>query len=157
MIIIDRETEWKEMTMGYEKQLRQARELLQEEIGQLRQTLASKEAALRKLEGLLKGTGPGRGEQPSLTSQIVTALYRLAPDDGRGVPAKTVIKEFEKSRQDVNASTIRSTLYQVARKLRPTEISLSEGVKKVRVLKEGPLYKVELVSPSALEVPQPAT
>ncbi len=62
-----------------------------------------------------------------------------------------MIEEFAGRRQDVNPSTIRSTLYQVTRKLRPTEIAVGEGIKQVRVLKDGPLYDVELVSAQQAE------
>ncbi|HHY15262.1 MAG TPA: hypothetical protein GX521_04210 [Firmicutes bacterium] len=137
--------------MGYQEQLREAREILQKEIKELHDNLASKEFALRKIDGILKGSGSGRGRRPSLTSQIVEALYSLSKEHERGVPAKAVIEEFAGRRQDVNPSTIRSTLYQVTRKLRPTEIAVGEGIKQVRVLKDGPLYDVELVSAQQAE------
>lgn len=134
------------MTMGYREQLRQARELLQEEILELQALLATKELDLRKLDGLLRETGVRRGGQPSLTSQIVEALYILTQEAPDGVPARAVVQEFGRLREDVNESTIRSTLYQVTRKMRPTEIMADDGIKSVRVLKNGPLYDVELVS-----------
>src|SRR5690554_428302 len=108
--------------MSYREQLRQARDILQGEIQELHRSLVSKEMDLRKLDGLLKETGSRRGAGPSLTSQIVEALYVLAQDSPDGVPARAVVKEFAQARDDVNESTIRSTLYQVTRKLRPTEI-----------------------------------
>jgi hypothetical protein len=137
------------MAMGYREQLREAREILQKEIQELHDNLVSKEYALRKIEGILKGEEGRRGRKPSLTSQIVEALYHLSQEHGEGVPAKAVIDVFAVRRQDVNPSTIRSTLYQVTRKQRPTEIAVGDGVKRVRVLKNGPLYDVELVSPQA--------
>ncbi|HHY09400.1 MAG TPA: hypothetical protein GX528_02410 [Firmicutes bacterium] len=131
--------------MAYREQLRQAREILQGEIERLHQTLAAKELDLRKLDGLLtEKKGKGR-EQPSLTSQVVGSLYTLAQESPEGVPARAVVHKFARERRDVNESTIRSTLYQVTRKMRPTEISVGDQVKKVRVLKNGPLYDVELV------------
>lgn len=135
--------------MGYREQLRQARELLQAEILELQAVLATKELDLRKLDGLLKESGVRRGGQPSLTSQIVEALYLLAQETPDGVPARAVVQEFTRRREDVNESTIRSTLYQVTRKMRPTDIMVDEGVKSVRVNKNGPLYDVELVSKEA--------
>lgn len=101
--------------MSYREQLRQARDILQGEIQELHRSLVSKEMDLRKLDGLLKETGSRRGAGPSLTSQIVEALYVLAQDSADGVPARAVVKEFAQARDDVNESTIRSTLYQVTR------------------------------------------
>ena len=132
--------------MGYREQLRQARELLQEEVLELQVLLATKEQDLRKLDSLLKESGVRRGGQPSLTSQIVEALYVLTQETPDGVPARAVVQEFGRQREDVNESTIRSTLYQVTQKMRPTEIMVDEDVKSVRVYKNGPLYDVELVS-----------
>jgi hypothetical protein len=138
--------------MSYREQLRQARDILQGEIQDLHRSLASKEMDLRKLDGLLKETGSRRGAGPSLTSQIVEALYVLAQDSADGVPARAVVKEFAQARDDVNESTIRSTLYQVTRKLRPTEICVGDGVEQVRVVKNGPLYDVELVTKQEAEL-----
>ncbi|HBG00384.1 MAG TPA: hypothetical protein DDW87_02255 [Firmicutes bacterium] len=115
-------------------------------------SLISKEMDLRKLDGLLKETGNRRGVGPSLTSQIVEALYVLAQDSPEGVPARAVVQEFAQARDDVNESTIRSTLYQVTRKLRPTEISVGDDVQRVRVVKNGPLYDVELVTKQEAEL-----
>ncbi len=70
--------------MGYQEQLREAREILQTEIKELHDNLASKEFALRKIDGILKGSGSGRGRRPSLTSQIVEALYSLSKEHERG-------------------------------------------------------------------------
>ncbi|MDI9421982.1 MAG: hypothetical protein QM451_07135 [Bacillota bacterium] len=138
--------------MSYREQLRQARDILQGEIQELHRSLVSKEMDLRKLDGLLKETGSRRGAGPSLTSQIVEALYVLAQDSADGVPARAVVKEFAQARDDVNESTIRSTLYQVTRKLRPTEICVGDGVEQVRVVKNGPLYDVELVTKQEAEL-----
>lgn len=138
--------------MSYREQLRQARDILQGEIQELHRSLVSKEMDLRKLDGLLKETGSRRGAAPSLTSQIVEALYVLAQDSADGVPARAVVKEFAQARDDVNESTIRSTLYQVTRKLRPTEICVGDGVEQVRVVKNGPLYDVELVTKQEAEL-----
>ncbi|HHT91205.1 MAG: hypothetical protein ACOX57_11975 [Limnochordia bacterium] len=138
--------------MSYREQLRQARDILQGEIQELHRSLVSKEMDLRKLDGLLKETGSRRGAGPSLTSQIVEALYVLAQDSPDGVPARAVVKEFAQARDDVNESTIRSTLYQVTRKLRPTEICVGDGVEQVRVVKNGPLYDVELVTKQEAEL-----
>jgi hypothetical protein len=138
--------------MSYREQLRQARDILQGEIQELHRSLVSKEMDLRKLDGLLKETGSRRGAGPSLNSQIVEALYVLAQDSADGVPARAVVKEFAQARDDVNESTIRSTLYQVTRKLRPTEICVGDGVEQVRVVKNGPLYDVELVTKQEAEL-----
>ncbi|HHU62579.1 MAG: hypothetical protein QM401_08940 [Bacillota bacterium] len=132
--------------MSYREQLRQARCLLEREIQELHKNLIAKERDLKKLEGLLKDKGAKRGDEGSLTSQIVQALYLLAKEQDTGVPARTVVQEFIQQRDDVNESTIRSTLYQVTRKMRPTEIAVGEDIKLVKVLKEGPLYNVELIS-----------
>ncbi len=138
--------------MSYREQLRQAREILLEEIQDMQMNLASKELDLRKLDGLLKNSGGRRGAGPSLTSQIVEALYVLAQGSSEGVPARAVVQEFGQARDDVNESTIRSTLYQVTRKLRPTEICVGDEVEQVRVTKNGPLYDVELVSKQGAEL-----
>jgi Fe2+ or Zn2+ uptake regulation protein len=106
---------------------------------------------LRKLDGLLKETGGRRGAGPSLTSQIVEVLHTLAKDSPDGVSARAVVQEFVQNRDDVNESTIRSTLYQVTRKIRPTEIGVGDEVQRVRVIKKGPLYDVVLVSEQEAE------
>jgi len=137
--------------MSYREQLRQAREILEGEIQELRMSLASKEMDLRKLDGLLKETGGRRGAGPSLTSQIVEVLHTLAKDSPDGVSARAVVQEFVQNRDDVNESTIRSTLYQVTRKIRPTEIGVGDEVQRVRVIKKGPLYDVVLVSEQEAE------
>jgi hypothetical protein len=137
--------------MSYREQLRQAREILEGEIQELRMSLASKEMDLRKLDGLLKETGGRRGAGPSLTSQIVEVLHTLAKDSPDGVSAMAVVQEFVQNRDDVNESTIRSTLYQVTRKIRPTEIGVGDEVQRVRVIKKGPLYDVVLVSEQEAE------
>lgn len=133
------------MGMSYKEQLREARALLEKEIEELHTNLVTKERDLKKLEGLLKDKTTKRGVERSLTSQIVQALYLLAQDNSSGVPARSVVRKFNQQRDDVNESTIRSTLYQVTRKMRPTEIAVGENMKQVRVHKDGPLYNVELV------------
>lgn len=138
--------------MGYREQLRQAREILHGEIQELQAKLAEKERDLRKLDSLLKESGTRRGGGPSLTSQIVEALYQLTKENPDGVPARAVVEKFGKIRDDVNESTIRSTLYQVTRKMRPTEIMVGDAVEKVRVVKSGPLYDVQLVSEQSAEL-----
>lgn len=140
------------MTMGYREQLRQAREILQSEIAELQRKLEAKEQDLRKLDSLLKESGSPRGSRPSLTSQIVETLYILAQENSDGVPARAVVQKFTQIRDDVNESTIRSTLYQVTRKMRPTEIMVGDGVEKVRVVKNGPLYDVQLVAEESAEL-----
>lgn len=137
--------------MGYREQLRQARDLLQQEIQEVQLGLASKELDLRKLDSLLKETGKMRGGA-SLTSQIVETLYNLARDTSEGVSARAVVQKFGRNRDDVNESTIRSTLYQVTRKMRPTEITVDEGAEWVRVTKNGPLYDVELLTKQETEL-----
>ena len=140
--------------MSYREQLRQAREILQGEIQELQLNLASREMDLRKLDGLLKETGGRQGAGPSLTSQIVEVLHALTKDSPEGVSARAVVQEFGQARDDVNESTIRSTLYQVTRKIRPTEIGVGDGVQQVRVVKNGPLYDVELVTEQEAELIQ---
>lgn len=133
--------------MGYKEPLRQARELLLMEIGDLRTQLGKKEYELRRLDSFLKESDQDRSHTVSLTKQIVAALYVLAQQSSEGVPARAVVQEFVRERDDVNESTIRSTLYQVTRKIRPTEIMVDDQTKQVRVLKNGPLYGVEIVAP----------
>lgn len=138
--------------MGYREQLRQARSILQEEIRDLEVALQQKAFDLRKLDSLLKDTGELRQAGPSLTAQIVETLYLLAQTSPEGVPARLVVQEFSRGREDVNESTIRSTLYQVVRKRRPTEIQVGNATQKVRVMKAGPLYDVELVAKQEAEL-----
>lgn len=133
--------------MGYKEPLRQARELLLMEIGDLRTQLGKKEYELRRLDSFLKESDQERSHTVSLTKQIVAVLYVLAQQSSDGVPARAVVQEFVRERDDVNESTIRSTLYQVTRKIRPTEIMVDDQTKQVRVLKNGPLYGVEIVAP----------
>ncbi len=140
------------MTMGYREQLRQARELLQNEIAELQSKLAAKEQDLRKLDSLLRESGSQRGSRPSLTAQIVATLYLLAQESPDGVPARAVVQKFAQLRDDVNESTIRSTLYQVTRKMRPTEIVVGDAVERVRVVKNGPIYDVQLVTEQSAEL-----
>ncbi len=87
-----------------------------------------------------------------MTSQIVAILHALAKDSPEGVSARAVVQEFGQTRDDVNESTIRSTLYQVTRKMRPTEITVGDVVQEVRVVKNGPLYDIELVSEQEAEL-----
>lgn len=138
--------------MSYREQIRQAREILHGEIQELQASLAAKEQDLRKLDSLLRENGSGRGPGPSLTSQIVETLYILAKENPEGVPARAVVQKFARRRDDVNESTIRSTLYQVTRKMRPTEIMVDDEVEKVRVVKNGPLYDVVLVAEQSAEL-----
>lgn len=138
--------------MGYREQLRQARGILQEEIKELESSLAVKEMDLRKLDSLLKDAGEWRGTGPSLTTQIVETLYGLAKESPQGVPARLVVQEFIRGRDDVNESTIRSTLYQVVRKMRPTQIQVGNDIQRVRVRKDGSLYDVELVAEQEAEL-----
>ena len=113
--------------------------------------MAAKEQDLRKLDNLLREAGVPRGSRPSLTSQIVETLYLLAKDNPDGVPARAVVQRFAQLRDDVNESTIRSTLYQVT-KAGPTEIVVGDCVERVRVVKNGPLYDVELVTEQEAEL-----
>lgn len=130
--------------MGYEESLRQARDLLAAEIKQLKEQLDRKEASLRKLESFLKEPYKQDGNGESLTQQIVELVYTLVERENKPVSAKMVIKEFYKNRNDVNESTIRSTLYQVTRKQKPTEVKVDGGSVWVRVLKDGPLYDIRI-------------
>lgn len=138
--------------MSYRTQLQQARQFLEQEIQELQLNLVQREQELRKLDGLLKERGERRGKEPSLTSQIVTTLYQLMEENTQGVPARLVVKQFGLKRDDVNESTIRSTLYQVTRKIRPTEITVDDEVRRVKVLKDGPLYNVELITKQEAEL-----
>lgn len=63
-----------------------------------------------------------------------------------------MVQRFAQIREDVNESTIRSTLYQVVRKIRPTEILVGDAVERVRVVKNGPLYDVRLVAEQEAEL-----
>ena len=90
-------------------------------------------------------TRPKSGE-PSLTQQVVAVLYNLTQETEGGVPARAVVEAFIQKRRDVNESTIRSTLYQVTRKLSPTKIRIGDSTTHVKVTKKGPLYNVEEIS-----------
>lgn len=138
--------------MSYREQLRQAREILYGEIQELQVNLATKELDLRKLNNLLKENGRKRRVEPSLTSQIVEVLHVLSKENPEGVSAKAVVQEFGQLRDDVNESTIRSTLYQVTRKMRPTIIGAGDETQEVRVIKNGPLYDIELISEQETEL-----
>ncbi len=133
--------------MGYQAILRQARDLLESEIVELRAQLEQKEASLRRLESFLKEPARPKSGEPSLTQQVVAVLYTLIQDTDEGVPARTVVEAFSQKRRDVNESTIRSTLYQVTRKLSPTKIRIGDSIKHVKVNKKGPLYNIEEISP----------
>lgn len=63
-----------------------------------------------------------------------------------------MVQQFSLKRNDVNESTIRSTLYQVTRKIRPTEITVDDEIRRVKVLKDGPLYNIELVTKQEAEL-----
>lgn len=131
--------------MSYEESLRQAWELLSEEIAILREQLEMKEISLKKLESFIKE--PYRKEQygGSLTQSIVKVLYNLTREN-QVVTAKQVVKEFRKQRSDVNESTIRSTLYQVSRKQKPTVIDVDGQNIPVYVIKNGPTYNIEIAN-----------
>lgn len=138
--------------MSYREQLQQARQFLEQEIQELQLSLVQREQELRKLDGLLKERDDQGGKEPSLTNQIVTTLYRLMEENSEGVPARLVVQQFSLKRNDVNESTIRSTLYQVTRKIRPTEITVDDEIRRVKVLKDGPLYNIELVTKQEAEL-----
>ncbi|NLM40402.1 MAG: hypothetical protein GX205_10150, partial [Firmicutes bacterium] len=105
--------------MGYQAILRQARDLLEGEIAELRAQLEQKEANLRRLDSFLRDPARPKSGEPSLTQQVVAVLYNLTQETEGGVPARAVVEAFIQKRRDVNESTIRSTLYQVTRKLSP--------------------------------------
>ena len=128
--------------MGYEESLRQAKELLMVEIESLKEQLGRKEASLKKLDSFLREPGKKEDDAISLTQQIVELVFSLVNDGGQPVSAKAVVKEFFQKRTDVNESTIRSTLYQVTRKQKPTEIADGDKEVSVRVIKEGPYYDI---------------
>lgn len=137
--------------MNYEESLRQAKALLQEEIRELREQLAGKEASLRKIEAFLREPYQRNASGRSLTQQVVALVERLANHEMQPVSAKRVVREFMKERDDVNESTIRSTLYQVSRKQKPTEIIVDGNPFRVRVLKQGPMYSVQKVVDSGAD------
>ncbi|MGI6147900.1 MAG: hypothetical protein GX195_07675 [Firmicutes bacterium] len=137
--------------MGYQQILLQARNLLEAEIAELRQQLEHKEASLKRLQTFFREPHLA-GERTSLTQEIVTVLYTLVQDRAGGVPAREVVEAFLQRRRDVNESTIRSTLYQVTRKLSPTQVKVGDTIKHVKVRKQGPLYDVEEISPEKLTV-----
>ncbi|HHT35704.1 MAG: hypothetical protein ACE3NC_04220 [Candidatus Wallacebacter cryptica] len=132
--------------MGYEDSLRQARELLISEINHLKDELAKKEQHLRKLDSFLREPYTSGRNGTSLTKSVVEIVYRLVKAENEPITAKAVVKEFFKHRQDVNESTIRSTLYQVSRKQKPTEIEVEGSVIAVEIIKDGPTYDVAVVS-----------
>lgn len=132
--------------VSYEDSLRQARELLILEINELKEQLARKEQNLKKLDAFLKEPYGNSGNGTSLTKSIVEIVYRLVSSQGHPITAKAVVKDFFKHRQDVNESTIRSTLYQVSRKQKPTEIEVDGNKIGVSVIKDGPTYDIKVVT-----------
>ena len=133
--------------MGYEESLRQAKELLLAEINGLKEQLAKKELSLKKLESFLKEPHKKDDTLGSLTQNIVEIVYQLVSSQKQPVTAKAVVQEFYKTRNDVNESTIRSTLYQVSRKQKSTDIVVDENNIAVNILKKGPTYDIEVVDP----------
>lgn len=131
--------------MGYEDSLRQAKELLVAEINELKDKLAKKEQSLKRLELFLKEPLSNNENGYSLTKSIVEIVFKLVSDQKQPVTAKAIVKEFFKNRQDVNESTIRSTLYQVSKKQKPTEISVNSKKIDVEIIKDGPTYDVNVV------------
>jgi len=131
--------------MGYQQVLHQARDLLEAEIAELKRQLEYKEASLRRLQAFLREPQPV-GERTSLTQEIVAVLYTLVKEKSGAVPAREVVEAFSRRRADVNESTIRSTLYQVTRKLSPTPVRIEGELKHVKVRKQGPLYDIEEMS-----------
>lgn len=132
--------------MGYEESLRQARELLIAEINDLKEQLARKEQSLKKLDSFFKEPYVASENEGSLTKSIVEIVYRLVTAQQQPITAKAVVKEFFKFRKDVNESTIRSTLYQVSRKQKPTEIEIDGNIIPVAVVKDGPSYNIVVVN-----------
>lgn len=131
--------------MGYEESLRQAKNLLVEEIDGLREQLARKELSLKKLNSFLKEPHGYDDNGISLTCYIVELVYRLVLAEGEPVTAKAVVQEFYRNRSDVNESTIRSTLYQVSRKQKPTCIQHKNARVAVQIIKDGPTYNVKII------------
>ncbi len=136
-------------TVGYENSLRQAREILITEINDLKEQLARKELSLRKLDSFLKEPYESSYSGISLTQRVVEIVYELVSEHNKPITAKEVVKEFHQERKDVNESTIRSTLYQVSRKQKPTEIEVNGHTIDVAIIKEGPIYDVEIVNTTA--------
>ncbi len=133
--------------MGYEESLRQAKELLLAEINGLKEKKKKKELSLKKLESFLKEPHKKDDTLGSLTQNIVEIVYQLVSSQKQPVTAKAVVQEFYKTRNDVNESTIRSTLYQVSRKQKSTDIVVDENNIAVNILKKGPTYDIEVVDP----------
>lgn len=141
-----------ELNMGYEESLWHARDLLVEEIKALRQQLLLKEEQLRRLNSVLRDPIHKRGSGTvSLTKQILTTIYQMSRDRTHPISAKQIVREFRKQRHDVNESTIRSTLYQVSRKQKATEIECEGWLLEVKLLKEGPWYMLEVLGQYPLE------
>ncbi len=140
--------------MGFEDSLRHARELLIAEINELREELARKEYNLRKLDSFLKEPHSSNTNGYSLTKNIVEIVYRLVVAQKQAVTAKAVVKEFYKHNKDVNESTIRSTLYQVSKKQKPTEIIVNGSKLAVEIIKDGPTYDVTVVGTDEQELKQ---
>lgn len=131
--------------MSYEDSLRKAKELLLVEINELKDQLAHKEQNLKKLDSFLKEP-QGHNNRCSLTKNIVEIVYRLVTHERQPVTAKAVVKEFYRHRNDVNESTIRSTLYQVSKKQKPTNVDVDNQKIAVTVLKEGPTYDIVIAN-----------
>lgn len=140
--------------MGFEDSLRQAKELLIAEINELREELARKEHNLRKLDSFLKDPQSSNTNGYSLTKNIVETVYQLVAVQKQAVTAKAVVKEFYKHHKDVNESTIRSTLYQVSKKQKPTEIIFNGNRLNVEIIKDGPTYDVAIVNSEVQELKQ---
>ena len=138
--------------MGFEDSLRHARELLIAEINELREELARKEYNLRKLDSFLKEPQSSNTNGYSLTKNIVEIVYRLVAGQKQAVTAKAVVQEFYKHNKDVNESTIRSTLYQVTKKQKPTEIIVNGNKLAVEIIKDGPTYDVTVVGTDEQEL-----
>ncbi|NMB39369.1 MAG: hypothetical protein GX994_07360 [Firmicutes bacterium] len=138
--------------MGFEDSLRHARELLIAEINELREELAKKEYNLRKLDSFLKEPQSSNTNGYSLTKNIVEIVYRLVAGQKQAVTAKAVVQEFYKHNKDVNESTIRSTLYQVTKKQKPTEIIVNGNKLAVEIIKDGPTYDVTVVGTDEQEL-----
>lgn len=131
--------------MSYEESLKQACQLLAAEVETLRAQLEKKETSLRKLESFMKEPYQKEEYNGSLTKCIVSVLYNLVTSRKQVVTAKLVVKEFNKIRNDVNESTIRSTLYQVSRKQKPTILNVHGTNVPVSVIKNGPTYDIQIV------------
>ncbi len=138
--------------MGFEESLKEAKKSLVAEINALKDELARKECSLRKLESFLKGTQSTDGNGYSLTQNIAKTVYQLVSNEKKAITAKAVVKEFSKHRKDVNESTIRSTLYQVSKKQKPTQIFVNGQGLAIEIIKDGPTYDVAVVEEETTKV-----